>query len=348
LPTFQSEYLRELIKKIFIKCTVPDDEAAIVADNLVESSLMGLGSHGILRVSQYVEAILDGTKDGCIKAGGKLTIVKDKGATVLVDCGRNFGQVGGLRAIELAIERAGKHGISCVLAKNCNHAGRLGAFTQYAADNGMIAIATCNSPKHGHWVAPFGGRQGRLATNPLSFAAPSSGNPIVLDMSTSAISEGMVRMCFNKSQDVPQNCISDGQGSPTTDPKKFYAQPKGTINPFGGQAGYKGMGLAIMVEILSGTLKGDLITDESIIGNGLCFIVIDPGSFVTTERFKTLTDALVDYIKSSPPAEGCKGVVMPGELDFMTKRTKEKQGIEVDENTWNQVTDIAKKLGITI
>ena len=346
LSTYKADYLISIAKKIFIACKVPEDEALLVAENLVETNLVGLDSHGLIRLPQYVNAILDKDADGAITPGGKITVVKDTGSTAIVDCGLNFGQVGGVKAMELAIEKASTHGIACVIAKRCNHAGRLGAFTQMAAEAGMLALASCNSPKQGHWVAPFGGREGRLATNPFSFAAPSNGDPIVLDMSTSAVSEGKVRLCYNSGQQTPPDCIADAKGKPTSDAKDFYGEPRGTIRPFGGAAGYKGTGLGIMVEMLSGTLKGDLVTGDNIIGNGLCFIVINPGSFITTDMFKALADELVQYVKSCPLAEGSDGVLMPGEMDFNTKRERLENGIEIDDETWKQISDIAKKLNV--
>ena len=346
--TFQSEQLIKLVKDIFVACEVPGDEALIVAENLVETNLLGLDSHGIIRLPQYVNAILNGTGDGAITPGGRITIEKETEATALVDADYNFGQVAGVRAVEIAMIKAKKCGVSCVLVQRCNHAGRLGAFTEQVANAGMVALATCNSPIYGHWVAPFGGREGRLATNPFSFAAPTNADPIVLDMSTSAISEGKVRLLYNSGQQVPPGCIADPLGIETTDPNKFYGDTKGTIKPFGGSAGYKGTGLGLMVEILSGTLKGDLVTDETLIGNGLCFIVIDPSSFGSGRQFRHLANELIKYIKSCPPAEGSAGVSVPGELDFNVKRKRLKSGITIDENTWGEITEIAKKLKVSI
>lgn len=346
MPNLSSDYLTDFSTKIFQACGVPADEALIVAENLVETTLLGFDSHGVVRIPQYVDAILDGQSDGAIKPGGEITIENDRGSTAVVDCGCNFGQVGGVRAMELAIKKATEHGISCVMVKNCNHAGRLGAFTQMAAEAGMVALATCNSPKHGHWVAPFGGKEGRLATNPFAFSAPTKGDPVVFDMSTSAISEGAVRLCHNKGIPAPADCINDAQGQTTTDPNDFYAEPKGTIKPFGGSAGYKGTGLGLMVEMLSGTLKGDLITDGNIIGNGLCLIVINIANFVEPERFDELANSLVEYVRSSAPVDESTKVQVPGEPNFTIRRDRLENGIEIDDSNWNQIMDIAKKLNV--
>ena len=348
MPTYQANYLTKLTEDIFVACKVSQDEAKIVADNLVETTLLGFDSHGVVRIPQYVTAILDGTGDGAITAGGKITVENDQGSTAVLDCGKNFGQVGGVRAMELAIEKARQHGISCILAKNCNHAGRLGAFPEIAAQQGMFALATCNSPCHGHWVAPFGGMDGRLATNPFAYAAPTQGDPVVFDMSTSAISEGQVRSFHIKGQPVPPGCICDPQGNPTTNAADFYGETKGTILPFGGVAGYKGTGLGLLVELLSGTLKGDLITDKTIIGNGLCFIVIDISRFVSADTFQDLADKLVAYVQSSRPVKEDQKVQVPGEPNFKIKKERLKNGITIDENSWKQIADIARQVNIDV
>jgi uncharacterized oxidoreductase len=256
--------------------------------------------------------------------------------------------MGGVRAAELAVERAGEHGVACVVTRRCAHAGRLGSFTQQIAEAGLIGLGVCSSPIHGHWVAPFGGREGRLATNPFSFASPSSGDPIVLDMSTSAISEGNVRMCLKRGEHVPAGTIADSNGRTSTVPQDFYGPPMGTILPFGGPAGYKGTGLAIMVEILGNALAGNLIDDRTVIGNGVSLVAIAPGDFLEARRFRELIDGLKAYIRSSPPAEGCDRVVVPGELDFDRKRRLLVEGIEIEEAVWSEILHAADQLGIHV
>lgn len=344
MPTLSSEYVTRLGKDIFIACGASEQEASAVIEHLVTASLMGLASHGLIRIPQYVGLVEDGT----IKPGAAITLEKDMGSTLIVNCGYTFGMYGANKATQIAIERAKKHGISCVLTKNCNHIGRVGAYPQMAAEAGMICIAANNSPKHGHFVSPFGGKQGRLAPNPIAFAAPTNGDPIVMDMSTCAISEGMVRVCLNRQEPVPEGCIVDADGKPTTDPKKFYGPPKGSILPFGGVAGYKGTALAMMAELLASTLLGYHITQDGLAGNGLCLQVIDISRFLPLDAFKHNADEMVAYIKSSPPAEGSSGVSVPGELNFASHRKCMKEGIELDDNTWGQITETAEKYKVRI
>jgi len=342
---FKKDFLTRVGNHIFKACGADSEQAKMVAEHLTESNLMGLGSHGVIRIPWYVELIRQGT----IKPNAKLTVINHKGATAILDCGFNFGQIGGLKATQMGIEQAQKYGVSCILAQNCNHIGRLGAYTTKAAEAGMVTLLTCNWTKRGHYVAPFGGCEARFATNPFSFAAPTTGDPIVLDMSTSAISEGYIRVCKNRNEKLPPDRIVDYKGMPSTDPLEFYGPPMGAILPFGGPQGYKGTGLAMMVEILSGTLAGNLITDETLHeGNNFCLILINISNFLKVDKFRQLADVMVKYIKSSRPAQDSNGVFIPGELDFNRRRRLLKEGIDIDENTWKQITGVASDLNVNV
>ena len=188
----------------------------------------------------------------------------------------------------------------------CNHVARLGAYVQQAAECGLVAIATCNSPVGGHFVIPWGGKQGRLATNPIAYGVPTGGDPIVADFATSVAPEGKVRWYRNSGLPLPPGWVQDSDGLPSTDPDAFYGPPRGGLLPLGGPVGYKGFALGLLVEILGSALAGIGSTDASIVGNGVCFVAIDPTRFVPPDRFRSLMDDLSAYIKSSPPAEAAE------------------------------------------
>jgi uncharacterized oxidoreductase len=317
-------------------------EAGIVAEHLVTASLLGYDTHGVLRIPQYVEDV----RRGVIQPGGIPKIDSEAGATALVDGGWNFGQVGGRFAIDVAIARARESKAATVVARCCNHAGRLGAYTTRAAEQGFLAMAFCNSPIHGHFVAPWGGREGRLATNPISYAVPTGGaDPIVADFSTAESSEGAIRLHRNQGRRLPGEWITNAQGEPSTDPNEFYGPPRGAILPFGGKRAYRGFALAILVEILGGLLGGSSISKQQP-GNGLAFIVIDPSAFVPAGEFAAMVAELGDYIKSSETAPGFDGVYLPGELDYRTRQQRLRDGIPIDETTWNQIVESAAGLGV--
>jgi len=329
--------------EVFEAAGAPRAEAEIVAEHLVTASLMGYDTHGVIRIPQYVEDI----GKGMIKPGAPLRVVLETDGTAVLDCGWNFGQVGGLKAIDIAMEKARKSHTATVVVRRSNHAGRLGAYTTRAAENGFLAIGVCNSPQHGHYVTPWGGREGRLATNPLSFAVPAnSGRPIVADFSTAAASEGAIRLHRNMGKPLPDGCIMDAEGRPTNDPAAFYGPPQGAINPLGGRLGYRGFALGLLVEVLGGLLGGSPVSKKQP-GNGLGFVLIDVSAFVPPEEFGEMVHELKTYIKSAALAPGFDEVFLPGEPDWLTQEKRLRQGILIDDNTWRQIEEAAASVGVS-
>ncbi len=337
-----STKLLQFTEEVFRACGSPRAEAAIVAQHLVTANLMGYDTHGVIRVPQY----LDHVRQGVIVPGAPIHIQQETATTAIVECGWNFGQVGGRRAMELAVEKARQQHVSTVVVRHANHAGRLGAYTQQAAEQGMLAIAVCNSPIHGHFVLPWGGTEGRLATNPISFAFPGNPNgPILADFSTAESSEGAIRLHLNLGKQVPPGWIVDSGGTPTSDPAAFYGPPQGAILPFGGSKGYRGFALAILVEVLGGIMGGSSTLMKQP-GNGLGFIVVDISAFLDPEQFKTLVGEMREYIKSSPPAPGHDEVFLPGEPDYKNMERRKRDGISIDGNTWEQIVAAASTVGV--
>jgi hydroxycarboxylate dehydrogenase B len=344
MKNFTADYLRKTVTEIFVGCGCPLSEAAIVADDLVESNLLGYDSHGITRCGTYVEFVFIGRT----KPGAPLRILKETPTTAIVDCGLNFGQVSATKIVDLAVGKAKQSGLAYVVSKNCCHVGRLGSYVQKAAEQGLMAIATCNNRKIGHHVAPWGGREGRLGTNPLAYAAPTKGWPVVLDMSTCTIPEGKIHLAKEEGKTIPPGCIRDAAGNPTTDPKVFYGPPMGTILPFGAEFGYKGYGLSMMVEILGGIMAGEDATIDQPGANGFAMIAIDPDAFCGVKSFTDLVDRLCAYQMSSAPAPGFNEVVVPGIYDFRMREKRLANGIPVDDNVWKVVVEAAKRVGVTI
>jgi uncharacterized oxidoreductase len=345
MPTFTPGYLEQVGEDLFHACGAPVAEARMVAEDLVQASLMGLESHGVTRYIWYAEECLAGH----IRPGAPITLAKETGTTAIVDCGFNFGLVSARFMVDLAEQKARDNGMACVLSQNSHHVGRLGTHPQRLAERGLVALAFANSVKAGHFVVPFGGREGRLATNPLAFAVPMNGQPMVLDMSTSMIAEGKIRVLMHSGQPIPPGSILDAEGAPTSDPLAFYGPPRGSILPFGSpDLGYKGTGLALMVEILSGILAGASSTTDLPHINGLCLIAIDPDAFCGRERFVALMQELSDYITGTPAAPGHTGVIMPGGLDFARRDQRMQTGIPLSDETWRLITEVAGKVGVKL
>ena len=342
MPIFHAERLMQFTQEVFEACGSPSQEAAIVADHLIGSNLLGVDSHGVMRIPQYVREV----REGAIRPAAPVVITKEDNATAVVDCGWNFGQVGAVRAMEVAIKKAREHHTACVVTQRCGHAGRLGAYMQLAAREGFVSLGVCNSPRHGHFVLPWGGGEGRLATNPISFAIPTdSGDPILADFSTAAAPEGKIRLFRDQGRQLPEGWIVDALGRPSTNAADFYGPPMGWILPFGRETGYRGFALSLLVEVLGGTLGGlDTAVDQP--GNGVGYVVIDVSAFLPMERFYQLVESLRDYIKSSKPAEGFEEVLLPGEPEFRTSRARQQNGIPLDDATWLKILRCAESLGV--
>ncbi|MEM7128206.1 MAG: Ldh family oxidoreductase [Chloroflexota bacterium] len=344
MPTFTPAYLEQIGTQVFEAISVPADEASLVAKELVYANLLGMDSHGIIRVPQYVNTIADGE----IVPGAKTTLSKETATTAIVDGGHNFGQVVAFRALDIALEKARTHNISCVLAHNCNHVGRLGAYPQRAAEQDMICLATTTWPMYGHHVAPFGGREGRLSTNPIAYGIPTDDHPVLADFATSVMSEGKVRVSLHQGNPLPDNAIVDSAGKPTNDPADFYGPPKGAMLTFGGLVGYKGYALSLLVEILGATLAGIQVDDPERLGNGLCLIVINPAAFGDLINFKALMADVSTYMKSAELADGFQEILMPGELDFRNVARRQQEGIPLADTTWTQIQKAAHSVGVEV
>jgi uncharacterized oxidoreductase len=327
---------------LFHAAGAPPAYAQLVVDHLVESSLMGHDSHGVLRIPEY----LDDVARGRIDPAAKVRIERKSSTTAIVDGGDTFGAVVARTAIDEAIRTAHEQRTACLILRRCHHVGRLGAFVERAARNDLIALATCNSPVQGHFVLPWGGREGRLATNPIAYAVPTLAEPIVADFSTSVAPEGKIRFRRNEGKPLPRGWLLDSEGRPTTDAAALYATPRGGILPLGGAAGHKGFALGLLVEIFGAALAGHATDEASVIGNGVVFIVIDPAAFVPLAEFKRLVSDTVAYVKSSPPAVGFDEVLVPGELEFRTLRRRSREGVPVDDVTWTSIEEHARRLGV--
>jgi hydroxycarboxylate dehydrogenase B len=327
---------------LFEAAGAPADYARVVVDHLIESSLMGHDSHGVLRIPEY----LDDVANRRIVPAAPVRVEQQSPTTAIVDGGGTFGAVVARTAIDEAIRITREHRLACLITRRCHHVGRLGAFVERAARLGLIALATCNSPVYGHFVLPWGGREGRLATNPIAYGVPTSGDPLVADFSTSVAPEGKIRYHRNEGKPLPPGWLLDAEGRPTTDASALYTTPHGGILPLGGAAGHKGFALGLLVEILGTALAGHQSTDPNVVGNGVCFIVIDPSAFGPLERFEQLVAGTVAYIKSSPPAVGFEEVLVPGELEFRTLRRRTQEGVPVDDVTWLAIDEHARRLGV--
>ncbi len=331
--------------RLFAGCGVPAEDAALVMDHLVESSLMGHDSHGVLRLPDYVNLVLSGR----VQPGGALRVVRETAVTALVDCGFNFGQVTARRMTDMACDKAAQSGLGCVASQNGMHVGRLGAYVQQAAGRGFVSICMANGPLSSQRVLPFGGRDARLSTNPIAFGAPTGGDPIMLDMATCAMPEGKVRLAMQQGKPLPDDVLVDADAQPTRDPSLLYAKPPGALLPLGGPLfGHKGFGLAVMVEVLAGLLGGASSASPQRYHNGFWVLALDPDVFCGRARFDDVINEFVAHVRSAMPVDPAQPVQIAGEPEFRCKRQREASGIPVAPETWRLIVEAGARAGIDV
>jgi LDH2 family malate/lactate/ureidoglycolate dehydrogenase len=330
----------ELGTRLLVAYGAPHAHASVVVTHLVESNLLGLHSHGVIRLPQYIEEVLNGEIDP--KANP--TIAESNGGRIKVNGNRSFGQVGGAFAVQVALEAAAAHGVSLVTVRDAGHAGRIGAYTGTIASRGCLGVAFCSGPLAGHRVAPFGGREGRLATNPISYAFPTTGAPVVADFATSATTEGQIRSLKNRGAPAPAGVLRDAQGNPTLDPNALYADPPGALQPLGGEDfGHKGTAMGILSEVMATLLAGDQVMDPERIGNNLALIAVQ-----LDKGFPGLGGRLSDYVRSAPPLVADRPVLMPGDREISARASA--RDVPFDARTWDRIQELAraKDVGLPI
>jgi uncharacterized oxidoreductase len=347
MPRFQAADLRLLGSSLFTHVGIPADEAELVADHMVEAGLLGHDTHSVLRFPQYTNMV----REGQVKAGAPLEILREKDGVIQVSGGWNFGPVTATRAIELAIERAQTRALVAMTVKDCNHVARLGRFVDIVARQGnLIAILCANGHGADLAVAPYGGRERRLPTNPLAVGIPTKRDwPIVLDMTTSMTSGGALRDYKNKQMPAPEGSIIDAAGQPTTNVDDYYGPPPGAMLPLGFPlVGHKGFGLSLVIDILAGGLSGGGCSqqDSRETGNALFLTVFDIAAFRDLPEFHDEVDRFIDWLKSCPPMEGFDEVMLPGEKSHRMYQQRQRDGLDVDAIAWDQIAALADELGI--
>ncbi len=342
---FKPDPLHRIGCTLFEAAGLSPADASTVIDHLVESSLFGHDSHGTIRFYEYINKILDGH----FNPEGRPSILRERSSTAVVDGGGALGQVGANFAIDLAIAKAREHGVGAVSLKNTSHIGRIGAYPLKAAREGLLGLACVNGGRLGYQIAPFGGIDGRISTNPLAFAAPRpNSEPFLMDITTSITAEGKIRLARNRGQRLPDGWIIDQEGRPSTDPEVMYGESIGAILPLGGPSGHKGYAMGLQMEIMGGILSGEGCADGTRIftSNGVLFTVYDPLCFTDQETYDREMRDLVSHVKSSRLQTGFNEILIPGDMEFRSAAERGEDGIPIDDKTWEQICEVARKVGL--
>jgi uncharacterized oxidoreductase len=339
----QHEPLKHLTAAIFAAAGCGEPEAERIAFYLVEANLAGHDSHGVIRVPFYVEWL----RAGQVRANQTLQVVFENDVLAVVDGQFGFGQSIGEQAMKLGIDKCSRQGVAVVALRNSGHLGQIGAWALMAARAGKLSLHFVNTSGAGILMAPHGGISRRISANPVAAGVPvKGGTPIVLDISTTTIAEGKIKVALNKGVPVPDGCLIDPQGRPTNDPKTFYGPPPGAILPFGGHKGY---GLGVVVEMLAGALTGGGCSTPGVkrVVNNMLTILLDPSFFRSEDEFAREAERFIAFVKSSERVSPEREILMPGEIEAQTRARRLAQGIELDDTTWGQLVAVCRSLNLT-
>lgn len=366
------EALEPFARDLFVALGTPHAHAAEVARHLVHSNLAGHDSHGVMRIPQYAEMI----RQKVVNPAGNPHVHSEMGATVVVDGECTFGQVTAAYALEVATSRLKGLGAVVVAMRNANHLGRIGDYVDTAGRNGHVAIVTVGAAGPGvGGASPFGGAGAFLSTNPWAIGIPSSapargpeglghenrpgeGDPVLVDFATTVIPEGKVRVARDSNKPVPEGCILDANGVPTTRAQDFY--DGGMLLPLGGAtAGHKGYGLAFASALL-GALGSIGQSEPNLVGAlppaggfdecaaGAVLILIDPGAFGDPDAYRQNVTRVSRAARRVRPAPGTEAVLIPGDPESRAAKARNANGISLPRTTWDSLAEIASATGVAM
>ena len=314
----------------------------------MDANLCGHDSHGVMRAPQY----LDFLRKGTFRANVNLTLISETPAVLAADANWGLGQPQAYRLLDKLLPKARTLGVAAGTLRNCGHIGRLGEYAEYAAKERMALFASVNSHGSGRRVAPPGGTEGRISTNPICIGAPTMSDPVVIDFGTSAAAEGKVRAQFQKKQPCPEGWLIDHTGAPCIDPAVLYNEPRGNLLPFGGTQAYKGFGLGLLLDMLCGGLSGGACSNPAFplpgVGNAAVFVLLNPALFGGTDHFLKETDGLANYVRACPTTAGIPAITLPGDPERASRSRRTQEGIPVPDGTWELIARAARESGVPL
>ena len=337
--------LRTTVQSLFESYGLPPEDAAVVADALVEADLMGISSHG---VSNYIELLyVPGLTKGTIAPRPEFEVVRETACTALVDGGGGMGHVVGARAMRLAIAKAAEHGIGMVTVRNSRHYGAAGYYSKMALDEDMIGLSLTNADG---LVTPTHGKEAQLGTNPVAVAVPTDRQPpFLLDMATSTVPLGKIMLAMREGREIPLGWAADQEGRPTTDPRiAFQAM---NLLPLGGtyeQGSHKGYGLGMVVDILCGLLSGDGAARGETIGTsmGHFFGALDVSHFLPVEGFKAEMDDYLARLQQTAAADPEEPVIYAGIKEARAREERLREGIPLHAGVVAYLRELCEERGV--
>lgn len=335
--------LTEFSQTCLEKAGVPQHEARIITETMIEADARGIHSHGLMRLPIYVQRI----QKGFIRSVSQVIVEQDSKATAVLDGNFSAGQVVATRAMEIAMGKAAEYGVGAVTAKNSNHFGIAAHYALMAVEQDMIGIVMSNTAP---LMPPIGGAEKVLGNNPLAIAAPTPNQyPLLLDMALSNVALGKIIFAQTKGTPIPEGWGVDKDGNATTDPSAVLNG--GFILPVGGP---KGFGLALMIELLTGVLSGgafskmipsmyDLTQKQSI---SHFMLAINISSFMDINRFREMASTLSSYVKEAVRASDVTELYLPGEIEFNLEEERKQSGIPMSQSVLADLNRLAATLQV--
>ncbi|MGH1489077.1 MAG: Ldh family oxidoreductase [Acidimicrobiales bacterium] len=343
--------LQSLIIDIFSAAGCSSAEADRIARHLLASDLAGHPSHGVVRVRNYVGWL----GAGAVVADQEISVISENETLVVLDGGYGFGQTLGEEAVRIGLAKAEATGVSVVALRNSGHLGRIADWAEAAADAGYVSIHFVNVAGQG-LVAPYGGKERRFGTDPIAIGIPQQDRPpILIDFATSVVAEGKAKVALNGGKPVPDNAMVGPDGAISGDTSVLYGDvpegknpdPRkgpGALRTMGEQ---KGSALALACELLAGVLTGSATSGSEPFSNGMLSIYLSPEHFAAT-GFAAQATEFADYVRSAAPADPSQPVKVPGDIERATAEEQQKNGIDLAEGTWSDLTITAESVGVAM
>jgi LDH2 family malate/lactate/ureidoglycolate dehydrogenase len=337
------ERLLDFATAIYVRSGLPEADARLCADTLVQADLWGHQSHGVMRLSWYVDRL----RSGVCRPVAAPELVVDAGAIAVMDGGDAMGQVLTARAMTAAIDRAKAHGVGVVALRDSGHFGTAMYFTLMAARAGCVGFLSTNASPS---MAPWGGREKVVGNNPWSWAAPAGRHaPMVLDIANTGVARGKIYLARQKGLPIPEGWALDAEGRPTTDP---VAALDGIVLPM---AGHKGYAIALVMDMLSGILSGSAsgtgvagpYQAERRSGAGQFMLALDIAKFQSPETFAARMEAMIAELKGVALAQGVEEIFYPGEIEARNDAQHRRDGLQLPSDTLADLDRLARETGVT-
>jgi L-2-hydroxycarboxylate dehydrogenase (NAD+) len=345
IVTIEPDRLKEFVSSALERASVPAEDAAIISDCLVDADMRGIPSHGVSRLPTYIDTF----RRGFNRNKPLIEVHRTGQATAVVDGDDGIGSLIAVRGMREAITLAFESGIGMVAVRRSSPFGHAGYFASLAAASGCVGIVLSNAPPA---VAPFGGCQPILGTNPIAVAAPGGKRPdFLLDMSTSVIARGWLRLAARNNEPIPQGLALTADGAPARTAREAM---DGILLPFGQ---HKGSGIAMMIDLVAGVLTGAgfgesvrsmYVPGETHANVGHALIAIRISAFLDPSEYERRYTDWYDRLKATSPARGNDAVMIPGESSAAIARKHQRDGISLDSETWRSLQQLAVNLGIPV